>query len=193
MKKVITISREFGAGAGEIGKAVAAQLGYEYYDKNIIFKAADEYGIDLESISKWDEKKAVNFGFAQSLFDFYNRPLDEKIFEAQTAVIKKIAEKGSCVIVGRNANAILKHFDSTLHVFFCADTDFRLKRMLEQYPDVTEKKMLEQIANIDKKRKKYCTYYTNTDFGAAKNYDICLNTSKLGLEKCKDIILSMAK
>ncbi len=193
MKKIITISREFGSGAGEVGKLVAAELGYEYCDKTIILNAARESNIDVERILRWDEKSGSNLGFAQSLFDFYSRPIDEKVFEAQSQVIKKIGEKGNCVIVGRNANSILKHFDNTLHVFFCADSNWKLERLLKIYPDSTAKKMADQMIAIDKKRRKYCSYYTNTEFGAAANYDICLNTSRLGLMKCKDIIIDLAK
>ncbi|NTV78429.1 MAG: cytidylate kinase-like family protein, partial [Clostridiales bacterium] len=104
MKKIITISREFGAGGGEIGKKVARALNYEFFDKEIILQAARESDVDVESLLKWDEKVPMNFGFAQSLFDFYNKPLNEKLFEVQQQVIRNIGEKGNCVIVGRNAN-----------------------------------------------------------------------------------------
>ena len=93
MKKIITISREFGASGGTIGKAVADRLGYEYYDKEIILQSARESNLDIASLEKWDEKIPVNFGFAQSLFDFYNKPLNEKLFDAQKRVIRKIGEK----------------------------------------------------------------------------------------------------
>ena len=108
MKKIITISREFGAGGGEIGRRLADSLGYDYYDKELILMAAAQADIDVSSLIEWDEKVPVNFGFTQSLFNFYNKPLSEKIFQAQKQVIRKIGEKGHCVIVGRNANAILK-------------------------------------------------------------------------------------
>lgn len=192
MKKIITISRQFGAGAGEIGQAIARILGYEYYDKEIILRSARETNLNVSALNKWDERVAVNIGFAQSLFDFYNRSLDEKLFEAQSQVIKQIAEKGNCVIVGRNANSILKYFDSTLHVLLTADEEWRIDRMLKIYPDTTRKQMTTQLHNIDKQRAKYCSYYTKTEFGHAENYDICLNTGRLGIEQTKDTILSMA-
>lgn len=100
MKKIITISREFGAYGGTIGLAVAERLGYEFYNKEIILRAAQHSNIDVESLQKWDEKVPMNFGFAQSLFDFYNKPLNEKLFSAQKKVIRDIGEKGRCVIVG---------------------------------------------------------------------------------------------
>lgn len=193
MKKIITISREFGAGGGEIGREVAKRLNFDYVNKEIVLKAARSYNVDMDSLLKWDEKVPVNFGFAQSLFDFYNKPLNEKLFEAQKNVIREIGEKGNCVIVGRNANVILKEFDKTLHVFVHADPYWRLKRMKEKMPDTAEAKVSEEIRTIDRARKKYCTYYTNTEFGAADYYDICLCSSSLGIESCVDIICNLAK
>lgn len=192
MKKIITISREFGAGGGAIGRAVAERLGFEYLDKAIILKAASEAGIDVESMYKFDETVPASFGFAQSMFDFYNKPLNETLFEAQSKVIKRYAEKGKCVIVGRNANSILKEFDDCLHVFICANDKARLQRMMQEYPDAGRDKMAEQLIKVDRKRKKYCTYYTDTVFGEAKYYDLCLNSSKIGIDKCVDIICDLA-
>ncbi|MCR5221762.1 MAG: cytidylate kinase-like family protein [Lachnospiraceae bacterium] len=193
MKKIITISREYGAGGGEIGKKLAEELGFEYYDKSIILNVAKEANIDVEHADKWDEMVPANFGFAQSLFDFYNRPLSEKLFDAQSKVIKRIGESGNCVIVGRNANSILKEYDHTLHVFLHANRKWRIRRMQEQVEGTTPEKLAEQVENIDKKRKKYCSYYTNTEFGSAEYYDVCLDTGRLGIEQCVKILLEMAR
>ena len=192
MKKIITISREFGAGGSAIGMEVAKRLGFEFYDKAIILRTAKESNIDVESILRWDEKVPKNFGFAQSLFDFYNRPLNEKLFDAQKDVIRRIGEKGKCVIVGRNANTILKEFDNCLHVFVHADPYWGMEHMKEKMPDATEAKISEQIRVIDKARRKYCAYYTNTEFGVADYYDISLNSSSLGIETCIDTICNIA-
>lgn len=193
MKKIITISREFGAGAGEIGKKVAEELGYTFYDKDIILKAAAESNVDVESILEWDEKVSVDFRLGQSLFDFYHRPISEKVFAAQEEVIRQIGERGNCVIVGRNANSILYHFDNSLHVFICAETEWRKNRMLELYPGSTEKQMAEQIITVDKRRKKYCAYFTDTEFGNPKYYDLCVSTSRLGIDTVKDMIIKLAE
>lgn len=193
MKKIITISREFGAGGGEIGRQVAKELNYNYYDKEIIIEAAREANIDVESMLRWDEKVPMNFGFAQSLFDFYNRPLSEKLFDALCQIIKEIAEKGNCVIVGRNANMILKEFDHGLHVFVHGDVHWRLERMKTKMADASEAKLIEQIRIIDKMRKKYCQYYTNTEFGMSNCYDISMSTSKLGIDTCVNMICDLAK
>ncbi|MFV0527940.1 MAG: AAA family ATPase [Lachnospiraceae bacterium] len=193
MKKIITISREFGAGGGEIGREVAKRLNYEYFDKEIILRSARESNVDVQSLLKWDEKIPMDFGFAQSLFDFYSRPLDERLFEIQQQVIRKIAERGSCVILGRNANTILKEFDNTLHVFVHADFNWRLERMKGKMPEDTDAKIAEKIKSVDKTRKKYCSHYTATEFGMAAYYDICANTSTLGIEDCIDTVCALAQ
>lgn len=193
MKKIITISREFGAGGGEICKKVADRLNYDYYDKAIILRTASELGIDVESILKWEEKIPLNFGFGQSLFDFYSRPINEKLYDAQRDIIRNFAEKGNCVILGRSANSILKEFDSTLHVFITAPQEFRLNRMKPQMPEESDAKLLERINSIDKQRKRYCAYNTGKEFGNATQYDLCLNTAKIDIDKCVDIIVDLAK
>lgn len=189
MRTIITISREFGAGGGEIGDKVALKLGFELYNKAIILKAARESNIGMENVMKWDEKIPTDFGFAQSLFDFYNRPLSEQLFNVQKQVIRKLAEHNNCVIVGRNANDILRGFDRTLHVFITADAAWRLERMSKTMPELTASK----VKAIDKARSKYCSHNTDTVFGAAKYYDMCLNTSELGIDTCVDAICELAK
>lgn len=190
MKKIITISREFGAAGGTIGERLAKELGFEYYDKELILTAARESNVDVDSLVKWDEKLPVSFGFTQSLFDFYNRPLSEQIFNVQKKVIRKFAQKGNCVIIGRNANHILKEYDNTLHVFIHADFNWRFERMRGKMPGVSDSKVIEGMKTADRARARYCTYHTNTAFGAADSYDLCLSTSRLGIDKCIEIIKS---
>lgn len=194
MKNIITISRQFGAGGSTIGQAVAERLGYYYCDKDMIVRAAIENGsLSPEEIRFYDERVPKQFGFGQSLFDFYNKPLDEKLFNAQREAIKKVAEKGNCVIVGRNANIILKEYDKSLHVFISASERFRLKRMMGKMPNDSEAKVLEKLHSVDKARKKYCKYYTDTEFGNAQFYDLSVKSSTLGIDKCIDLICSAAQ
>ena len=194
MKNIITISRQFGAGGSTIGEKVADELGYYYCDKDMILRAAIESGnLTPNEVRYYDEKVPKEFGFGQSLFDFYNKPLDERLFKAQSEAIKKLAEKGNCVIVGRNANIILKEYDRTLHVFLSATEYFRTKRMMEKMPDLSEEKVVERIHAVDKMRKKYCKYYTDTEFGNAAYYDLALKTSTLGYDKCAELIIEAAK
>lgn len=194
MKNIITISREFGAGGGQIGKKVARRMGFYYMDKDVILRSAMESeGLTPDEIRRYDEKVPFDFGFGQSLFDFYNRPLDERLFEAQRKAISRQAEKGNCVIVGRNANYVLKEFDHSLHVFISASTRFKLNNLKDKMPDFSEDKILDEMKSVDKKRRKYCLYYTNTEFGAAEYYDLCLRSSSLGIDRCVDIICSLCQ
>jgi len=193
MKKIITISRESGAGGGSIGQLVAQKLNYEYYDKEIIMEAACHANVDMERMLRYDERVPHNFGFAQSLFNFYNRPLSERVFEAQKKVIRKIGEKGNCVIIGRNANSILREFDHTLHVFVHAPLYHRTRHMQELMPEASEEEIMDEIQHVDRIRRKYCTYYTDTVFGMAQFYDVTLNTAKYGIEECADIICELVR
>ena len=193
MKSIITISRQFGAGGSTIGRAVAQKLGYYYCDKDMILRAALESGsLTPQEIRRYDEKVPAEFGFGQSLFDFYNKPLDERLFNAQREAVRNVAEKGKCVIVGRNANIILKEFDRTLHVFVAASVRFRIRILQERMPGVSEDKILEDIHTVDRARKKYCKHYTNTEFGNVDYYDLCVKSSSLGIDKCVDMICDAA-
>lgn len=194
MKNIITISREFGAAGGTIGRAVADKLGYYYFDKDMIIHAALESGsLTPDEIRRYDERVPHEFGFGQSLFDFYNKPLDERLFQAQKEAIIDVAEKGNCVIVGRNANMILQEFDKTLHVFVSATKHFRMQTLRAKMPELTDAQIAEKMKAVDKARKKYCTYYTDTEFGHADYYDLSLKSSTLGVDKCVDIICDIAK
>lgn len=194
MKKIITISREFGACGGTIGRRVADELGYYYFDKDMIIHAALESGsLTPDEICKYDEKVPRNFGFGQSLFDFYNKPLDEKLFAASKEAIKEVAAKGNCVIVGRNSNVILQEYDSSLHVFISATKFFRIQHMREMMPDSTTQQIEDMMKQVDKTRKKYCSYYTNTEFGNSDYYDMCLKSSTLDVDKCVELICNVAR
>lgn len=195
MPKVITISREYGAGGTTIGKAVAERLGIEFLDKALILTTAYEAQVDVESVYKLDENLPSGNLFTKGIMDFYNKPLNEKLFEAQSEVIKMYGERGNCLIVGRNANSIIREYDNTLHVFLYGNMAFRRNRMMKKsmYEGISEAKMTELINTVDKRRKKYCEYYTNTKFGEAYNYDISLDVSRIGIERCVDIICELAK
>ncbi|SCZ81118.1 cytidylate kinase-like family protein [Pseudobutyrivibrio xylanivorans] len=194
MKNIITISRQFGAGGSTIGQEVANRLGYYYCDKDMIVRAALESGsLTPDEIRYYDEKVPAEFGFGQSLFDFYSKPLDERLFNAQKEAIRKVAEKGNCVIVGRNANIVLKEFDKTLHVFVSADIPFRLRRMMTKMPNVPEEKVMDRINSVDKARKRYCKHYTHTEFGNAAYYDLAVKSSTLGILSSIELICDAAK
>ena len=190
MKQIITISREFGAGGRSIGKRVAKELGIGFYDRDLILKTAQE-ATDLtpDEIRIWEERTHINVGFTQSLFDYYSRPIDEKIWDAQRKAIRNLADKESCVIVGRNADYILKEFDHLFKVFVYADKEWRiehLKTFMSESPEEIEKNM----NKADKARKNYCAKLTGRVYGDAHNYDLSINTGKVGFDKAVELILN---
>ena len=194
MRRLITIGREFGAGGGEIGRKVAKSLGIEYYDKDIILKTAVAgKSLTPEQVRKWDERVPKNFGFAQSLFDFYNRPLEEEIWQAQRDAIRELANKESCVIVGRNGDYILREFDHCLRVFIHAGFEWRVKRMTAMMDQVPAGQVANDVKAVDKARKRYCEHYTGQTYGDARNLDLTLDTEKLGIDKAVELILSAAE
>lgn len=194
MIKIITIGREFGAGGGEIGRRAAKELGIPFYDRDVILKtAAASRNLKPEDVLKWDEKVPGNFGFAQSLFDFYNKPLDEMLWNAQKEALREMAGKESCVIVGRNADHILRHFDHCLRVFIHAGFQWRINRMCTLMPDATQEQVIADVKQADKARKKYCEYYTGKVYGDSRNFDLTLNTEKLGIDKALALVLAAAE
>ena len=194
MRKIITIGREFGAGGGEIGKRVAKELGVEYYDKDIIFKTVlASNTLSHEQVRRWDERVPKTFGFAQSLFDFYNKPLDEELWQAQRDAIRELANKESCVIVGRNSDYILKEFDHCLNVFIHAGFQWRVKRMTAMMDQIPANQVANDVKAVDKARKRYCEHYTHCAYGDSRNFDLTLNTEKLGIDRAVELILQAAE
>lgn len=194
MRKLITIGREFGAGGGEIGRTVAKELGIPFYDKDIILRTAiASRNLDPDLVRRWDERVPSSFGFAQSLFDFYNKPLDEEMWQAQKDAIRELANKESCVIVGRNGDYILKEFDHCLNVFVHAGFQWRVKRMAGLMPGASLDQVTADVKAADKARKRYCEYYTGKVYGDSRNFDLTLNTEKLGVQEAIRLVLAAAE
>jgi len=193
MKKIITIAREFGACGRTVGKSLASRLGYDYWDKAIVTNGQKDSNISLSDLVEFDEKVPTNFSFGLSLFEFNNVELSNQIFRTQNEVIRRMGEHGRCVIVGRNANYILREYDSLLRVFIYADPEFRIAHMEGLKPDYTEEQMRSRLAQVDKAREKYCAYYTHSSFHDVKNYDICLDVGKLGIDTVVDVLYQLAR
>jgi len=193
MKKIITINRKFGAAGGKIGRKVADRLGFEYVDHDLVEHAAMKACLTLAQCTDLDEKVPHEDGFAQSLFGVYRTTLEDRFMEAQKKVIEQFGNKGNCVIVGRNADAILQEFDDTLHVFIYGDEAWRLEYVKNLYPDLSYSELKNLLHDVDRGRNKYCNYYTQREFGLAENYDLCLCSSSLGIEKCIEIICNIAQ
>lgn len=189
-KQIITISREFGSGGRFIGEEVAKKLEIAYYDKNIIGKIAEESGLAPEYIKESAElspRKGL-FAYAFSGRDITGKSVEDIVYETQRKIILEVAEKEPCVIIGRNADFILKDRDDVLNVFIHADLKEKVERIC-QIHKVSEEKAIEMMRDIDKRRRTNYNFYTEQKWGMAKNYTLSLNRSKLGYEKCEQIIL----
>ena len=198
-KKIITISRAFGSGGTAIGKEVAKRLNIPYYDKELVDKVAEESGFHADFIEEAGEYAPVTNSF---LFNIAVSPnpmammntmsMADQLFVCQTNVIRRLADEGPCVIIGRCADYILKDRDDCLHVFIHADMAHRAERIVRLYGE-TKQSPEKRLTDKDNKRRVYYKHYTNRNWGEAQNYHVCLNSGLVGVEKCVDIIVDIAK
>ena len=193
-KRIITISREFGSGGRFIGEKVAKKLEIAYYDKNIIGQIAEKSGLSPEYIQENAElspKKGL-FAYAFSGRDITGKSVEDMVYEAQRNIILELAEKEPCVIIGRNADYILKDRDDVLNVFIHGDMLEKIKRITGLY-NVKEKEAVKTMADTDKRRRTNYNFYTDQNWGKASNYTLCLNSSQLGYDRCEMIIMECVK
>lgn len=190
MRSIITISREFGSGGREIGRILAEQLDIPFYDKELLEIASKESGICQELFVKHDESYSNSFLFSLVMGNYPvtadgrinpDMPLNHKIFLAQFDTIKNLAEKGPCVIVGRCADYVLKNMPNVVNFFVSGNIIEKRARILERY-DIEKNKAEDFIKKTDKRRASYYNYYTDMKWGEAKNYDLCINSSKTGID-----------
>ena len=193
-KRIITISREFGSGGRFIGEEVARKLGIAYYDKNIISQIAEKSGLSPEYIQENAElspKKGL-FAYALAGRDITGKSVEDMVYEAQRKVILDLAKKEPCVIIGRNADYILKDRDDVLNVFIHGNMPEKTQRIIRLY-NVDEKKAVKMMADTDKRRMTNYNFYTEHKWGKASNYTLCLNSSQLGYDRCEKIIMECIK
>lgn len=190
-KNIITISRQFGSGGRFIGEEVAKQLGIAYYDKNIIEKIAEESGLAPEYIEKNGELSPGKglFAYAFSGRDLTGKSVEDELYEVQRKIILELADKEPCVIIGRNADYILRDRDDVVNVFIHGAQPEKLKRICELY-QVSEKEAVKMMKEVDKRRMANYNFYTDQKWGEASNYSLCLNSSQLGYEMCEKIIMA---
>ena len=192
--RVITISREFGSGGRLIGQKLADKLGVPLYDKTILDRIAEENGFSREMMEE-AEKKAKN-SFLYSLSSAFGTgetgpeslSLNERFFLAQFDTIRKVAEEGSCVIVGRCADYILRGYPEVTNVFLYAEEGDKIKRAVEEY-DVPEKDVKKIMHDTDKARANYYNYHTGRKWGDPVNYNLCIDTGYIGIDDIVDLIL----
>lgn len=188
-KMIITIGRQYGSGGLEIGQKLAEELGVNLYDREMLKRAAKESGLCEELFEAHDEKSTNSFLYSlvmdtyslgYSATGYVDMPINHKVFLAQFDTIKKIADEGPCVMVGRCADYALEDYKNVINVFIYADMEQRIRRIAQKY-DLTDAKAKDVIQKADKKRASYYNYYTNKEWGDAKGYDLCLNSGKLGI------------
>ena len=199
---VITIARQYGSGGRTVGKMLAERLGISFYDKQIIQMASDESGIDVKlfgRVEAGDKVKSSLFGSKDSIYkgglhqpgskDFIS---DENLFNYQAKVVNDLAEKESCVIVGRCVNYVFKDRPNTLRVFIHAPWEFRVEKASEKISGSRED-VEKFLLKDDKRKQEYYRKFTGGVWNDATNYDLCLNSGKLGFEKCVDAIEAQLK
>lgn len=193
---IITIGRQYGSAGREIGQKIANDLDIKLYDKEMLARAAKESGICEEIFETHDEKPTNSFLYSL-VMDTYSMgysgntytdmPINHKVFLAQFDAIKKIADEGPCILVGRCADYALESYDNVVSVFIHADLDSRIRRIARIY-DLPDNKAKDMILKADKKRASYYNYYTNKKWSDAGSYELCLNSAELGVNGTAEVI-----
>lgn len=198
MNRVITISRQYASGGREIGKIIAQHYGIPFYDNDLIALAAKESGF-TENIFEKQEDKASNsliYSIAMGFNVFgthgYSKEvlsIDDKVFLAQSDIIRKVANEGPCVIIGRCADYILRDQVKTVNVFLWGQIEARIQRAIEVY-GMSHSKAEENVLKVDKKRANYYNYHSDRKWGRSDNYDISLQTDIIGIENTAKMIIN---
>ena len=195
-KIIINIGRQFGGGGLGVASELGKKLGIPVYDKELIVKAAQDSGFSAEFFEQSDEKRRI-FSLSSIFTSLISSPSenymsDNGLFEIQCSTIHKIAEQGSAIIVGRCSDYILRNMDCSLNVFLTSPLSVRVKRICERH-DLSEEKAEALIIQKDKAREEYYNYYTFGNWGVASTYDLCIDSSRLGIEGTADFIIEFAK
>lgn len=196
MYRYITIEREYASGGNEIGKRLAEELGYGFYDRNILTEAAKRLDIPATYISKLEETKtdSILFNLAQTALGgsgARDLPLAERLFLEEKSIIEEAAKEGNCVIVGRCAGEILKEYSSCLKVFIYADYRQRINRAVH-VENLTPEQAEDTLKSFDRKRSSFYHSHSGLVWGNRENFDILLNSSKLGIDTCVQILKNLA-
>ena len=196
-KRFVTITRQYGSGGHDIGKALAKALGIGFYDKELISLAARESGIAPEVFEKADERPANSLLYSLSvgLYNYGNGlsspmddlPVNDKLYLLQHKIIKEKAESESFVIVGRCADYILKDHPGVVKVFIYADIESRIRRAISRH-DIEPARAKQAIIKTDKNRANYYSFYSGQKWGQVENYDLCINTTKLDVDQAVKLI-----
>lgn len=191
MNKVITISREFGSGGREIGFRLAEKLKIPFYDKEIISLASEDSNIAEEAFHAHDEvigqMERVNHDYVSvnPFSSLYEVPVSDQVFMLQSQIIRRLEQEGPCVIIGRCSDIIV---ENAFRVFICAGMKKRVERMQTLEPEESPRKLEARMREIDRKRRDYYQYYSGNEWGNPRNYDLSLNSGRLGVDRCVEMI-----
>jgi cytidylate kinase len=200
-KIIITIARQFGSGGREIGERVAELLGFPLYDKQLITDAAAKGNLNEEIIRSADESATNSLlytlamdsnHYGTAMHFGYKMPLNDKLFILQSEVIKEYAKNGSCVIIGRCADYVLRDEPNILRLFIYGDLDHRQARVMERHPELKSSQVIDVINKTDKRRSSYYNFYTGNKWGKYDNYDMTINSSTLGIDHTAQVIAASA-
>lgn len=203
MSLVITIGRQFGSGGRDVGEKVAEYFNIPFYDKELVEMAAQKSNLSQEALKEVDEHATNSFLYSLASGNYslrginapiyYEMPINDKLFIAQAEVIKEIAKKGSCVIVGRCADYVLENENvNLLNVFIHGSVDYRAGRVMDAL-GLKQNKARDKVIKTDRQRRTYYDYYTSRDWGVMSNYDLCINAETFGIEGAANLIISYAK
>ncbi len=200
-RMIVTIGRQFGSGGRSIGEKVAKKLGVPFYDKELISLAAKESGIDPDIFKNVDEKAANSllYSLSMGLYSFGSGfqamgdlPVNDKLYLLQHKIIKDIAKKGACVIVGRCADYVLREQPNVVNIFIYADMEYRKQESVKRHG--IDAARAEHIINkTDKSRANYYSFYSGQKWGMAENYDLCINSAKIDEDSIVDLIIAYIK
>lgn len=199
---LITIARQVGSGGREVGELVAKNLGIDYHDKSLINMAAEKSGLSPEVLHNTDEKATPSFLYSIAMGGMgmvpfthgmpYDTPINDRLFVLQSGIIEELAKSHSCVFIGRCADFVLRDFDNVLRVFVYADIEKRAETIAKRN-DISISEAKNLAAKLDKKRSNYYGYYTSKKWGRSENYDLMIDTTKIGVEGAAKIIEEYVK
>lgn len=197
MKTIITIGRQYGSGGREIGKRLSEKLGINYYDKELLRKAAQESGLCEKVIESFDERpKSLLYSIAMDTYMFSlpgvgaTDSLEQQVYFATFESIRRVADEGSCVIIGRCADYALKDYDNLVKIFISAPIDKRIARVSAR-KELPEDKAKQLITRTDKRRSSYYEYYSTQRWGDVNTYDLCIDSSWLGIDGTVDFLAKL--
>ena len=201
-KIVITIARQYGSGGREIGEKVAEMLGIPIFDKQLITDAAAKGNLNEEVIKKTDESAANSLLYTlamgsnvvgTSMHFGYKMPINDKLFILQSEVIKSYAKEGSCIIIGRCSDYVLREEENVFRLFIYGDLEHRKERVQSRHPELKSSQIIDVINKTDKRRASYYNFYTGNKWGKYDNYDMAINSSTLGIDETAELIAACAR